>query len=72
MDAKVDEIFKERGDTKRSRAVQPQEEKNQGALFHVCKYLIEEVKKMESSTSKWCPLTEQQAMNTNRNTGSYM
>lgn len=46
MDAKVDEIFKERGDTKRSRAVQPQEEKNQGALFHVCKYLIEEVKKM--------------------------
>lgn len=33
----------------------------------MCKYLIEEVKKMESNTSKSCPLTERQAMNINRN-----
>lgn len=42
------------------------EEKRIRGLFHVYKYLIEEVKKMESNTSKSYPLTEQQAMNTQK------
>jgi len=58
------------GEAERDGSVQPGEEKAQGDLISVYKYLTGELKKIDPDTSKWCPLTGQDSMDTKRNTGS--
>jgi len=54
-----------RGEAARAGVVQPGEEKVQGDLTHVSKYLMGEVKKMEPACSQWCSVTGQETIGRN-------
>lgn len=51
------------GEAERTWIVQHGEEKAQRDLIHV--YLMGGIKMMESDSSEWCPMTDQEAIGTN-------
>lgn len=52
-------------ETERTGIVHPGEEKAQGDIICVYKCLTEEYKEDEPGASQWCPVKEQEAMDTN-------
>lgn len=52
------------GDERAGMSSLGREEKAQGSLTHVYKFLIGEVKMMEANSSLWCRVKEQGAMGT--------
>lgn len=46
------------------------EEEAPGDLTHMYKFLMGEVKKLETDSSLWCPVKGQEAMGTNGNSGN--
>jgi len=51
-------------EAERAGSVQPEEGKVQRGLVNVYQYVIGRVKKMESDSSQWCPVTEREAEGT--------
>lgn len=60
------------GEAEREGTIQPGQEKAQGDLIHVYKYLVGGVKKMEPEFSQWCSVTGEEAKGTNWNTRNSM